>query len=293
MTGPADAPATAGRKPRDDEIDVFGLTHPGKVRKENQDHFLICSLKRHIDVHLTSLPNPEAFQTDSKRLAFLAMVADGVGGGQRGEDASRIAVQAITHYVTEAVRAYYTADVTNHAAFTEELEEAALQVHADIVQAAEHDPDRTGMATTLTLWIGVWPYAYLLQLGDSRCYILRDGDLVQVSRDQTMAEDLVASGVLDRTEAGRSRFAHILSSSLGGSQTAPAVTRMAQAWNQPGMLCSDGLTKHVSDDRIREVLSTMSSSRQACEQLLEEALSGGGSDNITILIGRSVRKGDD
>lgn len=283
-------------KPRDDQLDVYGLTHTGKLRKENQDHFLICSLGQQVTVHLTSLPDVGSLTRQrltmtapEERLAFLAMVADGVGGGQRGADASRIAVEAVTQYVAEAVRAFYASGDTSGEAFGAALQEAALRSHADIVRAGEADPTRAGMATTLTLWLGVWPDAYLLQLGDSRCYVLREGALMQVSRDQTMAQELLDSGALSRTEAGQSRFAHILSSSLGGSQTAPVVTRMEQRWGQVGLLCSDGLTKHVSDERIRDVLQQMISARQACELLLEEALAGGGSDNITIVIGRAVQ----
>jgi serine/threonine protein phosphatase PrpC len=73
------------RKPLDEEIDVFGLTHPGLVRGTNQDHFLICSLHRRIEVHGTSLPTANLTQDQNDRLAFLAMVADGVGGGAGGE----------------------------------------------------------------------------------------------------------------------------------------------------------------------------------------------------------------
>lgn len=77
-------PATA-RKPRDEEVDVYGLTHPGRVRRENQDHFAICALRKQVVVVDTSLPDPGALQEGSERLAFLAMVADGVGGGLKGE----------------------------------------------------------------------------------------------------------------------------------------------------------------------------------------------------------------
>ena len=78
-----------GRKPTDDQIDVYGLTHPGKVRKDNQDHFLISSLLKRMEVHQTSLPDPGKVDTETERLAFLCMVADGVGGGPKGEAASR------------------------------------------------------------------------------------------------------------------------------------------------------------------------------------------------------------
>ena len=146
------------------------------------------------------------------------------------------------------------------------------------------------MATTLTLWLGVWPRAYLLQVGDSRCYVLHEGELTQISRDQTMAQELVEAGVLARADAQRTRWAHTLSSAIGGRQTAPVVTRMDSDWGKVGLLCSDGLTTHVSDDRIRERLRHMTSARQVCEDLLQDALDGGGTDNITILVGRTIRR---
>ena len=119
--------------------------------------------------------------------------------------------------------------------------------------------------------------------------MLRDGQLMQMSRDQTMAQELVDLGVLARTELETSRLAHTLSSSIGGRHSAPVVTRMEQAWGDVGLLCSDGLTRHVSDERIRDRLRSMTSARQVCQDLLQDALDGGGSDNITILVGRAVR----
>jgi protein phosphatase len=283
------ATATTGaRKPRDGEIDVFGVTHAGRVRETNQDHFLIASLHKTIEIHGTSLPTVEELPR-SERLAFLAMVADGVGGGAGGEAASRVAVQSVTEYVSQITRCFYTSDVHDEQRFHEALQEAALRSHENVVAHAGADEDLQGMATTLTLWLGVWPWAYLLQVGDSRCYVLRDGALSQISRDQTMAQDLVDQGVLRRTEAVNTRWAHVLSSSIGGRTTAPLVTRMEQGWGNVGLLCSDGLTKHVSDDRIRERLVTMTSARQVCEALLQDALDDGGSDNITIVVGRTVQ----
>ena len=279
----------AGRKPRDDEIDAFGLTHPGKIRRSNQDHFLIASLRKQMEVHVTSLPGPGQLVA-GERLAFLAMVADGVGGGPGGEDASRLAAGAITQYVAQSLECYYTADPTDEAAFPQALEEAALRCHMDVSRQAMDDPERAGMATTLTLWLGVWPRAYLLQVGDSRCYLLRDGELQQISRDQTMAQELLDQGVITRTDLLNTRWAGVLASAIGGPQAAPVVTRLDQVWGDAGLLCSDGLTRHVGDDRIRERLATMTSARQACESLLEDALDAGGTDNITILVGRSVRK---
>jgi len=293
MNPPTLVPAevAADRKPRDEEIDVFGLTHAGNVRKTNQDHFLICSLRRQVTIHRTSLPDTSHWPS-TERLAFLAMVADGVGSSALGEEASRLAVEGITEYVAQSMKAYYTADAADDEAFSAALEEAAMQVHAKVLGQAQADPSGRSMATTLTLFLGVWPRAYLLQLGDSRCYLMRDGVLTQITRDQTMAQELVDQGVLTRTEAPRTRWAHVLSSAIGGHQTAPVVTRVESVWNQVVLLCSDGLTKHVSDDRIADRLRSMTTAQQVCELLLEDALAGGGSDNITILVGRAVRKQD-
>lgn len=278
---------TVDRKPRDDEIDVHGITHPGRVRTENQDHFLISSLRKQMVIRLTSLPEAD-LMGEPERLAFLAMVADGVGGGAKGAEASRIALEAVTQYVSSSMRCYYAQGSADDREFFKALRQAAVQCHEELLRRGEENPDNRGMATTLTLYLGVWPRAYLLQVGDSRCYLLRQGELRQITRDQTMAQELIDLGVLTRAAAAVSRLAHTLSSSLGGRQTAPIVTRFDMAWGNVVLLCSDGLTKHVSDERIRDRLRSMTSAKQVCEDLLQDALEGGGSDNITVIVGRPL-----
>jgi protein phosphatase len=287
---PVSAPTDALRKPHDDEVDVFGLTHLGLVRKQNQDHFLICSVRKQIQVHNTSLPSADRLPLAGERLAFLAVVADGVGGGPGGETASRVALERVTEYVALTMRAYHAQNGADDQHFFEALQDAAWKCHASVVAEAAADPSRHSMATTLTLWLGVWPRAWLLQVGDSRFYVYRDGNLARISRDQTMAQDLVDQGVLSPDVARGTRFANVLSSSIGGQQTAPIVTPLQQSWDNVGLLCSDGLTKHVSDERIAERLRTMTSSRQACEALLQDALDGGGTDNITVVVIRDVKQ---
>ena len=271
------------------ELDVFGLTHPGKVRSVNQDHFLIASLDKRIQVHATRLPTLDELPLEGERLAFLVMVADGVGGGTKGEIASRLTLARATQYVAHSMDCYYSSGASEES-FTEALHEAAMQSHAKVVAEAEANPDQRGMATTLTLWIGVGPWAYLLQVGDSRYYVFHDGELTQVTRDQTMAQALVDEGALSRTHAFRTRWAHVLSSSIGGTQTAPVVTRVRAGRGKVHLMCSDGLTKHVSDERIAERLAAMTSAKQACHALLNDALDDGGTDNITIIVGRGVRR---
>ena len=289
MTSPQlQSPPLPDRKPSDEEMDIYGLTHPGKVRSENQDQFLVCSLRKEAVVHLTSLAETGNLTAGSERVALLMMVADGVGGGLRGAEASRIALEAVTRYVSRCMACYYAATTGDDRDFFAALQDGALQCHAEILRRGEEDPDYRGMATTLTLYLGHWPRAYLLQVGDSRCYLLRGGKLTQVSRDQTMAQELIDAGVMRPSDTAGTRLEHTLSSSIGGRQTAPVVTRFDLTWDTVVLLCSDGLTRHVSDERIAQRLRETQSSRQACEALLADALQGGGSDNITIVVRRVV-----
>jgi protein phosphatase len=103
-----------------------------------------------------------------------------------------------------------------------------------------------------------------------------------------MAQDLVDSGVLPADRARKSPFAHVLSSSLGGHSTQPVVTKSDLRPGDMILMCTDGLTKHVPDDRIAERLRGLTSSEQACRDLVDDALKGGGSDNVTVLVLRAI-----
>jgi serine/threonine protein phosphatase PrpC len=214
------------------------------------------------------------------------MVADGVGGGQKGEAASRLALEEVAQYISESASCYFRDDVEGD--FVHALEAAAKRIHKELRDRGSADPATAGMATTLTLFIGVWPWSYVLQVGDSRYYRYANGVLTQISQDQTVAQALVDQGILSPALSAVSPLANVLASSIGGPQTAPVVTRIPNSWENVHLLCSDGLTRHVSDERIAEVLGAMKSARQACEQLLQDALDGGGTDNITVLVGRAV-----
>jgi serine/threonine protein phosphatase PrpC len=287
-------PIQPGERPRDADLDLFGLTHPGKVRHENQDHFLLATLHRQLMVYGTSLPDRAPLLERGERLATLLLVADGVGGGIAGGEASRLAAETVTRYVTSTMQCLHKAGPSEDREFFDALRGAALEAHEAVKTegttrvSSDGEPVARGMATTLTLGIAVWPWFYVVQVGDSRCYHYWDGVLTQVTRDQTIAQDLVDRGVLTPERAATSPFSRILASAIGGGEAVPVVSRLDI--RQRGcvvLLCSDGLTTHVTNEEIAERLSTMQSSEHLCRSLLDLALERGGTDNVTILAGRA------
>ena len=279
-------PADPGRKPRDTELDLFGLTHPGKVRQDNQDHFLISTVHQQVVVHGSSLPEPDRLPLRGERLASILLVADGVGGGQAGRDASQLAVETITRYVSSTMLCVQATAKFAEQQFFEALRAAALEAHAAVRAEAASREDTRSMATTLTLAIFVWPNMYVTQVGDSRCYLFKDGALRQVTRDQTVAQYMVERGALAPERVEHSPFSHVLSSAIGGTEAAPEVTRLELNRSSRVLLCSDGLTKHVSNEEIGERIKQQESSEQFCRAMLDLALERGGSDNITVVAGR-------
>jgi protein phosphatase len=277
------------RKPRDDEIDVHGLTHVGRVRKDNQDHFLLATVHKRVNVIATNLETQSRLPVGDHRVAFVACVADGVGGVEGGAEASATALESVMQYVNDSMSCLFDRDVAE-STFTDILQRCAIRSHEAIRERASTTEEHGTMATTLTLFMGVWPAYYLVQVGDSRYYLWREGRLTQVTRDQTLANDLVDQGILSRAQAPHTQFAHVLSSALGADTAEPVVTRLRAEWSYVHLLCSDGLTKHVSDERIADRLANMTSAKQVCEQLLADALEDGGSDNITIIVGRQIPK---
>lgn len=284
------APDGAGR-PRDDELDLFGLTHRGRVRAQNEDQFLLCTVHPQVVIHGTSLPELDAEALRGQRLATILLVADGVGGSAAGSTASRLATEAVTKYIASTLRSYHTAGLTSEGELMDALRGAAEEAHARVRAEAETQLGGRQMATTLCLGVVAWPWLYVVQVGDSRGYFYQGGVLRQVTRDQTIAQELVDRGALRQEVAHTSPLSHVLSSAIGASEATPVISRVDVS--ERGcvvLLCTDGLTKHVQDAEIAEQLGRMESAEQVCRSLLQLALDRGGSDNITLVIGRALRR---
>ena len=278
------------RKPRDDEIDVYGLSQPGTLNQANRDYFLILSLQKQLKTVLTNVsPIDQQKLQEDNRVAFLTMVADASGTVQDSGKESSDFPEVIRDYLTGAISCCYSTDGSDAQAFARALEEAALRRHLELLR---RDPTGRGAAIALTMWIGVWPRVFIVQIGNSRYYVLREGQLTQLTRDQ--ANPLKETGVLGsaffKTDASATGLATPLLSALGGLQMAPVVM---WADSNPGavhMLCTDGLTNRVPYERIRDRLRSMTSAKQVCSDLLQDALDAGSGDDVTIVIGRVAPK---
>ena len=273
-------------RPHDDELDLFGLTHVGLVRKENQDHFMLCTVHPQVVVHGTSLPDADKLPLRGERIATYLLVADGVGGGTGGGEASRLALTTVTHYVASSLRSYHAVGASSDQEFYQALTAAALEAHAAVREKRLEDP-KANMATTLTLAVAVFPWMYVIQVGDSRCYRYWNGELTQLTRDQTIAQGLVDQGILPADRLAKSPLSHVLSSAIGADEAMPVVTRVEIPRGCVLLLATDGLTKHVTDAEIKAQIAAMTSSEQVCRSLLDLALERGGSDNVTLIAARA------
>jgi serine/threonine protein phosphatase PrpC len=278
-------------RPRDEELDLYGLTHPGRVRSENQDQFLLCTVHPQVAVHATSLPDFGDVELRGQRLATIMLVADGVGGSAAGSRASRIATEAVTRYIASSLRCYHALGGAGDEEFEDTLRAAAIDAHRTVLTEAEEVPDESGMATTLSLGIVVWPWLYIVQVGDSRAYLYQGGRLLQLTRDQTYAEALVEQGILTPEDANASPLKHVLSSAIGAQEALPVVVRVdVRERGCVIFICTDGLTKHVTDAEIAEHLGRMASAEQVSRDLMQLALDRGGVDNITLVVGRALKE---
>ena len=291
MTWQLESSPAMSVRPTDDELDMFGITHPGLKRKENQDHFLLATVHPQIVVHGSSLANASELPLRGSRLGTVLLVADGVGGSSDGGAAAQLATESVMQYVASSLRCYHELGAGQNPELLMGLREAAMRAHDAVRAEAATRPGKANLATTLTLGIGVWPWLYVTQVGDSRAYIYTKGRLGQITRDQTMAQALLDLGAIKAEDAGRSPLKHVLASAIGAEDASPVVSRVDVTERGCIILfCTDGLTKHVADDEIAALCRQSMPSEQLARTLLDMALERGGSDNITIVTVRAPVK---
>jgi serine/threonine protein phosphatase PrpC len=280
---------TALQRPTLAEVDVFGLTHCGLVRRTNADHFLVASLHRTLHVHSTSVA-AELGPQETESRGFLLLVADGVGGLSGAAEGSARAVSSVAQHLLHATELCSEMATTNEDAAVATLRDAVMGAHRALLAMTEEKGRDS--ASTLTMFASFWPRAFVVHVGDSRVYRYRDGVLDRLTTDQTFAQMMVQAGALTPANAEASHLKHVLWSALGSQEAVPEVLVTDVTRRGVILLCTDGLTTHVSDDEIKEYLARCTSAETCCRSLLDLALARGGKDNVTVVVAR-VRNKDE
>jgi len=265
-------------------VDCHGASHVGKVRQRNEDRFAIVTLHHAARLLQTNLEDGGIVERLARPAAHVFIVADGVAGFAAGDEASRLAVGTMVEYLSEAAHCYQGTDVVREQEFIDRLTAGVERAHGRLVET--YGGGR-GPATTLTMVTLVWPRAYVVHVGDSRGYVLRGGRIRQFTSDQTMAALLVDIGAATEEQA-RKRGLHDILSSAVGNDIAPVVGVVDLEPGDVLLLCTDGLTKHVADARIVELLAAAPDAASACRALVDDALEQGGRDNVTVAVARFV-----
>lgn len=263
-----------------------GITDRGRVRKTNEDQFLIAALTTALRIQQSSLPQSKTQYAPEP--GNLLIVADGMGGHAAGEQASALAVSTIEGFLLDTLRWVFTLDEPSPGGPLAELKAALESADASVCEAALADPRLTGMGTTVTMAFGMGPDVYIAHVGDSRCYLLRSGRLHQLTRDHTLVDQMVRAGTMTAEVAATHQWRHVITNCVGGP-TKGIQTEVHKLEIEPGdvlLLCTDGLTEMLSDDTLSSILGAVPDPRSACEQLVQLANDAGGRDNITAVIAR-------
>jgi protein phosphatase len=237
---------------------AWGLSDRGQQREANEDHFLV-------DLNLG-----------------LLLVCDGMGGHVGGATASRLAAGAFRDAVQLRARAGGLRGRDVRRAVGEAAESASFAVY----DRAEDEPSLAGMGTTLTAVVIVGNMAHVAHVGDSRAYLVRQGAVRQLTEDHSLVQEQVRAGLLSEREARHSRFRNVITRSVGFNREVEVDLMSFPVL--PGdtfVLCSDGLTGHVDDETIADIL-TSAFLGKAAHLLVDLANYMGGDDNITVVVGR-------
>lgn len=257
-------------------VRCFARTDVGLLREHNEDDFLVADLTRRVRTLL-----PDVQQHVLGPGGSLFVVCDGMGGAAAGEVASRTAVDTIFERLTQGDPPANWDDLVGR------LDLAIIEAGHRIYQMARIDQERRGMGTTCTAAALIDRRLFVHQVGDSRCYILRRGTLVQLTRDQSLLTQLIEAGQVKVEDAANFEHSNIILQALGTTEMVNTdVTFLDLCRGDTILLCSDGLSGMVDDDTIRSLLEENPEPLAACRALTEAANRGGGEDNITVVVVR-------
>ena len=269
------------------EVEIAGLTHAGLVRTNNEDHYLVVRLERSLKTIITNLmvgSLPERFD----EVAYGMLVADGMGGYAAGDVASSMALIKLIELAVETPDwVMRMCQRENADTVMRRMTERFRLIDSAMRVEAENDPSLVGMGTTLTVAASLGAELFVGHIGDSRAYLFRNRVLHQLTRDNTLAQELIDSGIARPEDKATQAMRHVLTAALAaGQQSDPQVQRFRLADGDQVLLCTDGLTAAVGDQTIATTLNDAESAPIACQALIDLALAAGGADNTTVILAR-------
>lgn len=263
---------------------IFGaLSHVGKVRRNNEDHYGVVRRYRARDVLFTNLP--EGLLKPTCEEAYTMVVADGMGGAAFGELASMLALRTAWDLTTNAINWPFHVNNREVDKVLELLEVYGKRIHQALVESARTSPERAGMGTTLTGILLVGCDAFIGHIGDSRAYLWRDGALQRLTHDHTQAQQRVDEGVYASVAEAPRFMRHVLVNCLGGNDQMARVEthHLPLVDGDRLLLCTDGLSDMLTDAEIALILKNQPAPADACQALVSSALDHGGKDNVTVV----------
>ncbi|MEO7327922.1 MAG: protein phosphatase 2C domain-containing protein [Minicystis sp.] len=256
------------------------------MRKTNQDQFVTAALMRALWIEQSSIAQSGVHYANDRGHVFI--VADGVGGEAGGEQASALAVGAIEDFLLNALRWLLALDGPAEGGVLRDFKAALRSADACVYAAAANNPGLQGMGTTLTMAYSRDSDLFVAHVGDSRCYLYREGVLQQITRDHTLVQQLIETGALPPEDAEKHNLRHVITNVVGGPSPGvhAEVHRLQLKQGDVILLCTDGLSGMVRDAQIIEVLEATPGPQQACEELTRLANEQGGEDNVTVVVVR-------
>ena len=255
-------------------VSAFGLSDVGRVRSNNEDSFFFTQLG-------SGLENFIVAETADPDARWIFIVADGMGGGQAGEVASQMTVELVAKNVAEPLSNRQVFDQDN---FVKALTNAVEKTNQTVFQESQSNKNLRGMGTTLTAAVVAGSTLTVAQLGDSRAYLLRNGVITQLTKDQSLVAQMVAAGKITPQEAKTHPRRNVILQAVGVQpKVEVAITPTRLQRGDQMVLCSDGLWGKVEPEEIKELVERFPP-QEACENLIRLANERGGEDNITVLV---------
>lgn len=277
-------------------VEIHATSHVGRVRRGNEDNYLLLNISG--SRSWTSEQSEGEFVIESQKFdvdanGVVLAVSDGMGGALAGEVASKMAVESVCEKLLNDDTDATLTPESYHYNLISKLYNATVYANYLVHQQGRTDPQFQGMGATFT-GIGVTPDGVdIIQVGDSRAYLIRNGKIYQVTKDQSLVQQLIDAQQISAEEAETHTLKNVILQALGAqNEIYPVSARLTPSQNDVLLLCSDGLSNKVSAADMQKIVGeNLESLELACAELVKEANENGGEDNITVVIARL--SGDD